>query len=154
MRVFCELSSGEYGQDLGGTKGNVTLMSYNGKYKVVRAVSELLVFNEQIQTAKQLIDECIKDWSQGSRSELVALVNDAFQTDKQGNVNIKRILSLRKFDIEDNRWKQAMTAISDSLFVAGSRVYLRVYERIEGTEEWSQIPLDIAGIAVKEDGDE
>lgn len=153
IKDFCELSASEYGKELGGIKGNVNLVSYDGRYKVNRAVSELFIFTEQLQTAKQLIDECIKDWSPGSRSEIRALVNDAFQTDKQGKVNIKRILSLRKFDFDDERWKKAMEAISDSLSVVGSRVYVRVYERIEGTEQWKQIPLDMASIEVDLESD-
>lgn len=146
VQAFCDLSAAEYDRDLGGTKGNVTLLSYDGRYKVSRAIGELFVFDERLQTAKQLIDECIRDWSEDSKPEMLVLINDSFQVDKQGNVNIKRILSLRKFAIDDSRWQQAMKAISDSLTVAGSRVYLRVYERIEGTEQWRQIPLDIAGV--------
>jgi len=101
--------------------------------------------------AKQLVDECIHDWSDDAAPELKALVNDAFQVDKKGNVDTKRILSLRKFDIQDPRWLKAMEAISDSLTVVGSRTYIRVYERIDDTDRWQQIPLDIAGVSVSKD---
>ena len=73
------------------------------------------------------------------------MVNDAFQVDRQGNVNAKRILSLRKFNIDEPRWQRAMAAIGDSLTVAGSREYVRVYERVSG-DRWEQIPLDVAGV--------
>ena len=146
VQAFVDLSAAEYGRELGGVKGNICLVSYDGRYKVVRAIAENLSFDERLQVAKSLIDECIHEWSGGSRPELQVLINDAFQVDKKGNVNSKRILSLRKFDIEDERWRKAMTAINDSLTVESSRSYLRVYERVGNTDQWKQIPLDLSGV--------
>lgn len=146
MAAFVELSAKEYDREMGGEKGNITLVSYDGKFKVCRAVAENLAFDERLQVAKGLVDECIQDWSGGSRPELLVLINDAFQVDRKGYVNTKRIMSLRKFAIEDPRWQKAMAAINDSLTVESSSVYLRVYERIEGTDKWRQLPLDLAGV--------
>jgi hypothetical protein len=146
IAAFCSLSAQEYDREMGGEKGNITLVSYDGKYKVCRAVAENLAFDERLQVAKELVDECITDWSGGSRPELLVLINDAFQVDRKGYVNTKRIMSLRKFNIDDPRWQKAMAAISDSLTVESSSVYLRVYERIEGTDKWQQLPLDLAGV--------
>jgi len=145
IEEFVRLSASEYEVELGGNKGNVTLMSFDGKYRIVRAIAENFIFDERLQAAKQLIDQCLNEWTAQSRPELRALVNDAFQVDRQGNVNTKRILSLRKFNIEDARWKLAMAAISDSLTVAGSRTYVRIHERVPGTDKWEMIPLDMAG---------
>ena len=71
------------------------------------------------------------------------LINDAFQVDKAGNINTKRVLGLRRLDIQDERWQQAMQAISDSLQVAGSKEYLRIYLR-KGDGSYRQIKLDVA----------
>ena len=146
IQSFVDLSAEQYQKELGGTKGNVTLLSFDGRYKVSRVVSETYVFDERLQVAKSLVDECLQEWSGDSRPELKMLINDAFQVDKLGQVNVKRIMSLRKFNIEDERWKKAMEAINDSLNVLESRVYLRVHERIGDTDQWKQIPLDIAGV--------
>lgn len=146
IEQFIALSASEYGIEMGGNKGNVTLMSYDGRYRVIRAIAEGLIFDERLQVAKELIDTCLNEWTAQSGPELKALVNDAFAVDRQGKVNARRILSLRKFNIEDDRWKRAMTAISDSLTVAGSRAYVRIYERVEGTDRWEQTPLDVAGV--------
>lgn len=146
IESFVELSAAEYDQTYGGTKGNINLVSYDGRYKIQRAVSDHFEFDERLQVAKELIDACISDWTDESRPEVQMLINDAFQVDKKGNVSTKRIMSLRKFNIEDERWTKAMAAINDSLTVVGSRVYLRVYERIEGTDQWKQIPLDLASV--------
>lgn len=146
IEQFIELSASEYDTSLGGNKGNVTLMSFDGRYRVMRAVAESFVFDERLQVAKDLIDQCLNEWTASSGPELKALVNDAFSVDRAGNVNAKRILSLRKFNIEDERWLRAMAAINDSLTVAGSREYVRIYERVQDTDRWEQIPLDVAGV--------
>ncbi|MCR6664561.1 MAG: DUF3164 family protein, partial [Methyloversatilis sp.] len=82
--VFLEMSAEEYGVKLGGNKGNVTLITFDGRFKVVRQVREALVFDERLQAAKALIDECLQEWTTGSRDEIKALINDAFQVNKEG----------------------------------------------------------------------
>lgn len=144
IQAFAELSAEKYGAKLGGKKGNLTLISFDGRYKVLRAISEQLAFDERLQAAKALIDACINEWATGSRDELRALINDAFQVDRAGKIDTARVLSLRRVDIKDERWKRAMEAISDSLQVAASRSYIRVYERVGNTEEYRQINLDLA----------
>ncbi len=142
--AFVALSAEKYDAKLGRTKGNLTLTSYDGKYKVLRQIQDRLVFDERLQVAKALVDECILEWSEGSRDEIRALVAHAFQTDKAGKVSVERVLGLRRVDINDPRWTEAMTAISDSVQVSSSRAYLRFYERIDGTDEYRPINLDLS----------
>ncbi|OWY39363.1 sulfate transporter [Xenophilus sp. AP218F] len=142
--AFIELSAERYGAKVGGEKGNVTLVSYDGRYKVLRAVQETLTFDEGLQAAKALIDECVHEWTSGARSELRALINDAFNVDKAGKISTGRILTLRRLDIEDDKWKRAMAALSDSIRVQCSKSYVRVYERVGDTDRYEAIPLDIA----------
>jgi hypothetical protein len=144
IHAFAELSAEKYGAKLGGKKGNISLVSFDGRYKVLRAISDQLVFDERLQAAKVLIDGCINEWSTGSRDELRALINDAFQVDRAGKIDTARVLSLRRIDIKDERWKKAMEAISDSLQVAATRSYIRVYERVGNTDDYKQITLDLA----------
>lgn len=146
IEAFIDLSAEKYDVKMGGQKGNVTLMSYDGRYKVQRAVSENIVFDERLQIAKELIDECIHKWTQGSNDNIRALVEHAFQTDKEGKINTARIFGLIKLDIKDEGWKNAMEAIKDSIQVAGSKTYIRVYERVGKSENYKAIPLDVAAI--------
>ena len=110
VAAFVALSAEQYGAKVGGNKGNLTITTYDGRYKVQRQVSETLVFDERLQAAKALIDECITEWTEGSRDEIRALINDAFQVDKEGRINTGRVLSLRRLKIDDERWRQAMLA--------------------------------------------
>ncbi|MFA5718577.1 MAG: DUF3164 family protein, partial [Desulfobulbaceae bacterium] len=107
-------------------------------------VSDQLDFNEKLQAAKSLIDECLREWTKDSRSEIRALIDQAFQVDKKGRINAKRILSLRQLKIDDPTWQRAMEAIADAVTVVGSRVYFRIYERDEHGN-YRQIPLDFSG---------
>ncbi|KZE34160.1 DUF3164 family protein [Crenobacter luteus] len=144
--AFVELSAERYSARLGGAKGNVSLVSFDGRYKVQRAIQDTLTFDEGLQAAKALIDECVHEWTEGARSEIRALINDAFNVDKEGNISTGRILSLRRLDIQDEKWQRAMDALNDSVRVQCSKSYIRVYERVGDTDQYRPIPLDIAGV--------
>lgn len=58
---FVELSAREYDTKIGGQKGNVSLLSFDGKYKVQMAVQDNIVFDERLQVTKSLIDECLNN---------------------------------------------------------------------------------------------
>lgn len=146
IAAFVELSAEQYGVTLGGKKGNLTLYSYDGAFKVQVAIAEHMVFDERLQAAKQLIDECIIAWSQGSRDEIKVLVQSAFQTDKEGKINTGRVLALRRLDIHDKKWQKAMQAIGESLQVVGSKEYVRFYERVGSGDQYQPISLDVAAV--------
>lgn len=146
INAFVELSAEAYGVKWGGKKGNITLYSFDGSIKIQIAIAEHVVFDERLQAAKQLIDECIKDWSQGSRAEIQVLVQSAFQTDKEGKINTGRVLALRRLEITDTKWQTAMRAIGESLQVVGSKEYVRFYERVGNTDQYRPISLDIAAV--------
>lgn len=146
IAAFVDLSAGEYGVHLGGHKGNVSLLSFDGRHKVIRAMAEAIVFDERLQAAKVLIDECLRDWTEGARSELRTLISDAFRVDQAGNIRTGSVLALRRLDITDERWQRAMQAIADAVQVVGSKAYVRVYERDDATGQYQPIGLDITGV--------
>lgn len=143
---FVALSLDQYGVKTGGNKGNVTLTSFDGKYKLVRQMQDHIVFGEQLMAAKVLIDECVHEWSAAANDNIKALVNHAFQTDKEGKINTSRVLGLRRLDITDPKWLNAMAAISDSMQTASSKPYVRFYTRCERTGEYLPIALDVAAV--------
>ncbi len=146
IAAFVQLSAEEYGVHLGGNKGNVSLLSFDGRYKVLRAISGDIVFDERLQAAKMLIDECLRDWTEGARAELRTLISDAFRVDQQGNIRTGNVLALRRLDITDPRWLRAMKAIGEAVQVVGSKSYIRVYERDDASGQYLPISLDIAGV--------
>ena len=144
--AFVDCSAERFQTKIGGAKGNLQLVSYDGRKKVVVAVSERISFDERLQVAKALIDECIHEWSEGSSPEIRTLVNDAFQVDKAGNVAAWRVLSLRRHNIDHPKWRRAMDAISESVQVDGTKSYIRVYRREKADGQWEMLPLDMAAI--------
>ncbi|SNT07133.1 DUF3164 family protein [Pseudomonas segetis] len=150
VRAFIEMSFEEYGAKVGGKKGNVTLLSFDGRYKLQIAVQDSISFDERLQAARSLIDECLAEWIEGARPEVVTLVNDAFRTDTKGEIRTARVLALRRLEIADERWQRAMTAIGEACQVTSSKEYLRIYERIGDTDQYRPVSLDIASIALPE----
>jgi hypothetical protein len=143
--TFVELSANQYGKSWGGKKGNITLSTFDGKYRLVIAMDDQIVFDERLQVAREIIGGCLDRWSDGARPEIRMLVNDAFQVDKTGKINTARVLGLRRLEIHDSDWQKAMRAITESIQVSGSKQYLRFYERNENGE-YRQIPLDVAAL--------
>lgn len=145
VQEFVDRSLAEYDVKYGRVKGNVTLVSYDGGYKIVRQMQETIVFDERLQAAKQLIDECVHRWAKGSNANIKALVQGAFQVDKAGLISTGRVLGLRSLEIDDEQWQAAMSAIQDSMQVASTKPYIRFYERNEAGE-YVAISLDVAGV--------
>jgi arginine deiminase len=146
IEALVELSAEQYGVKMGGKKGNITMLSFDGKYKVQRAMNEHLTFDERLQAAKVLIDECLNDWTADANVNVQTIINKAFEVDKEGNINTGRVLTLRRLDIQDERWLRAMAAISDSIQSVGSKAYIRIYEREADTDKYVPISLDIATV--------
>lgn len=146
IAAFVDLSANEYGVNVGGKKGNVTLHTFDGRFKIQRAMQDRIAFDERLQAAKALIDQCLTDWTEGASPEIRAIINRAFQTEKEGEVNTGAVLALRRLDINDERWLRAMEAIGEAVQVVGSRSYIRVYERVGDSDQYQPVSLDIAGV--------
>lgn len=138
---FVEVAAQEYGVSMGGTKGNVSLTSFDGRYKVLRAIDETIQFSEGLVVAREMIERCIQRWSDGANANLVALINKAFETDKAGNLSTARVLGLASVKIDDAEWRKAIDAIQQSVQVASTKSYVRFYER-NTLGQYIQIPLD------------
>ncbi len=52
IAAFVQLSAEQYEVNIGGAKGNLTLFSFDGKYKVVRQCQDSIRFDERLQAAK------------------------------------------------------------------------------------------------------
>lgn len=145
FQAFMDLSAENWNVVLGGEKGNVSLKSFDGRFEIVREVNEMLGFDERLHIAKAIVDECLVKWSAGLDGKIKTLIMGAFQVDSKGKVNTKRILGLRKYKFEDERWQQAMRAIDEAIVVTGSCTYFRFYAADE-QGKLGQVKLDFSGI--------
>lgn len=143
---FEALLAQEYDATIGGQKGNKTLMSFDGLFKVQVQVSDNVVFGPELQIAKALVDECLNEWAEGARDEIRAIVTRAFNTDKEGQINRAEIFMLLRLEIEDPRWQRAMKAIRDAMRVVGSKTYVRCYRRETFDGPWQAVSIDLAKV--------
>ena len=134
----------KYGAKGRGTKGNQTLTTVDGLKRLQVQVSDLVTFGPELQVAKELIDECLAEWTADSRAELRAIVDYAFQVDKEGQINRGRLLGLRRMEVADDRWQRGMKAIADSIRVTGSKQYVRFHDRPSHLAGWRHVSLDSA----------
>lgn len=145
IAAFVQLSAEQYEVNIGGKKGNITLFSFDGKYKIVRQIQDNIKFDERLQAAKGLIDQCINTWIEDSNDNIRMLINDAFSVDKEGKISTGKVLGLRRMDIKDPQWLKAMDAISDSIIVVDSKAYVRIYER-DDNGKYQPISLDFSNV--------
>lgn len=135
-----------YGIQMGGKKGNVSILSYDGQFKVVRSYAERISFTEEMEVAKQMVFDCVNTWSEGANNHLLAVINRVFSPNKNGQIRTADVLDLLRLEIDDPHWKSAMQAVKDSILVIGTAVYIRVYQRIANTDQYQPISLDLAGV--------
>lgn len=127
-------------------KGNITLENFSGTKRVEVRVSETLHFDEKIQVAKLKIDEYLRDVTKDSPPEIITLITKAFEVDKEGNIDAKKIFALKSYDIKDPRWIEAMEIIDDSKKIAYTKSYIRFYTRDSIEDIWKLIPIDMAAV--------
>jgi Protein of unknown function (DUF3164) len=145
MQAFFELIAEKDEVDVRESKALLELFSYDGKYKFIREFSERIEADARIQIARELILECLREWSEVAGPELKAIVEKKLQVNKKGKINVGEYLSLRRLKIDHPRWKQAMDAVSDSLVVVGTSTYYRMYVRDE-SGNYQQVCLDFSRI--------
>lgn len=144
LNGFQALLEQEYGARAGGAKGNVTFQTFDGLMKVQVQIADQISFGPQLQEAKKLIDECLREWGAESKAELRALVNRVFSVEKEGQINKAELFSLLRVEIEDPRWRRAMDAVRDAIRVTGTKEYVRFYRRDDPNAEWRSVKIDLA----------
>ena len=128
----------------GGRRGNVTLRSYDGRCRVQVQIQDRIALGPELQAARDLITECIADWTVDARAEVQALIQHAMEPDAEGRVSLAGVLQLRRLDIDDARWRGAQAAIGDAIRVVGTTRYLRAYVRCTPEGAWQAVPIDAA----------
>ena len=129
IETFMEIAAEEHGVTVGGKRGGLTLTTYDGRYKVSLVVNDRQSFTEGIFLAKEIIDGCIERWASGANANLKVLIDQAFQLNQSGRMDIRRVLALRKLDINDEEWNKAMNIISDAVQVDTTKTYFQIHKR-------------------------
>jgi len=145
ISAFLSLLREKYGaRSRGGKKGNMTFHSFDRLNKVTVRTQERLTFGPGLQIAKELIDECVADWTTDANPHLRTLIDRAFRVDQEGKLSVAAILDLGRIEIDDDRWRRAVQAISDSLRPIGSKLYILFYSRPSLDQGFVSIPISLA----------
>lgn len=139
------IASDRYGVQLGGKKGNVSVITYDGEFKVVRSFADRITFTEEMLAAKALVLECVQSWTDGANDHLVSVVQHYLSPGRNGQIRTADVLEMLRWEIDDDNWKQAMQAVKDSILICGTAVYVRVYQR-DSNDQYQQITLDLAAV--------
>ena len=145
--TFRQELAARYGARVGGTRGGLTLHSFDGKSRVQVSEADSLTFGPELESAKALIDECLHDWTRGGNENLTAVVNDAFHVGEGRKIRMDRVLGLRRLKIDDDRWARAMAAINDAVKTERSKLYIRFYRRERPEDQFVLLVLDLARVS-------
>lgn len=155
MLAAKELLFEDYGVKIGrGSKGSFRIRSYDGSCMVEISAQDRIVFGPELEIGKALIDCCIERWGEGANENLRLLIDDAFRVNKAGQIDTKRVLSLRKFDMRnpdgtpDEEWGRAMDAITKAIIVDTTALYPRLHRRDDATGKMELVNLDFSSVGV------
>lgn len=136
----------KYGVTIGGKKGNVTLSTFDGRYKIQRVFADRITFGVELEAAKALFTAYLDSVTAESNGEVRALIDAAFKTHSGGQLRTTDLLRLLRYDIKHPNWVSACEALRDSIVVTGNAVYVRVFERINDSDQYRPIPLNITDV--------
>lgn len=141
---FVDLILQQYDTKRGGKLGNVSLTSFDDKYRVELRIARLIQFDSDLLAAKQLSDQCLAEWSEESNAHLRTIVRSAFNVDKDGKVNQQALLALLRHEIDDPRWQAAMQALRDAIKVRVTKEHLYFFMRPAPGEEFVAVTVNLA----------
>lgn len=126
-------------------KGNTDLFSFDAQKKVSVNVNETIEFGPELQLAKKKIDSCLSKWTEGGNDNIRAIINDAFNVDSKGKLPKYRILSLARYNIKDDDWKEAIEIINKAITVTKSKQYINIYMTDE-TGSFKPVSLNFSSL--------
>ncbi|WP_062105677.1 DUF3164 family protein [Gluconobacter albidus] len=145
--AYIDLVLESYGARLGGTRGGLRIEAIDGVRKVEVSVMDYQSVTAAIEAARVLMNEILDDLVGDASDDLRAIVGNAFaRNSKTGKISTERVLSLRQLNLSHPKWPLAKDAISDAVTTAGSRRYIRFYERDRPDVSWKQIDLNFSSL--------
>ena len=130
------------------TKGNFSWFNFNRSIKIEVSISEPIKFDDlTIQAAKQKFDVFF-DGNVTSKNDYVKpMILDAFQTQRSGNLDTGKILSLIRHErkINDPLFSEAVSLIQESIRRPKSKTYYRVWLKDE-TGAYKNVELNLSSL--------
>jgi len=142
VREYLDSVADEYDETW---QGNARIRNFSHTLEVEINIAKILTFDETLYVAKAKIDKCITFWAEGSRTEVIALVNQAFQVNQKGQLDVKMLLKLPKIESSNPDWTEAMEIIKNSVVVQSTRQYMNFRAKREDGS-WETIVLNFSAV--------
>ena len=131
-----------------GAKGNFSARSFDGLIQVSIRQQYNIRLDERVIHARELMLEYVSsvlDRVDGvDVSALRLLVMEAFKANSQGFLSTGRVLSLRRMEVNNEKWREAKMILQEALKPEKGKQYL-ICERRKTTQgDFKSIRLDIA----------
>lgn len=126
-------------------KGNVQFVSLNGLIKVQRTVDNRIEINAISEVARQLIEQYKQTIEKDAGDDARAWIDTTFEG-KDGQLSVSKVVDFMNKDIDHPLYRQAVEALRKSLFINGSKAYLRFYYREKSDDQWTALPLQFSSI--------
>jgi len=129
-------------------KGNFTIKSRDGKFKIEYSRQVLGDFDERSNEAVNLISEFVSERYQQdapTRKLVVSLLER-----KNGQLDIKMVQKLYAMENEfsDEKWLKGLQLLKDSWQSGDSKEYVRFWQK-DSANGWKAIKLDFASLGVE-----
>jgi len=126
-------------------KGNVQFTSIDGLLKVKRQIDDRIEANCISEAARQFIAQYQAVVKEGSSKDAEQWIETTFEN-KNGGLSVAKIFEFMNKDIDHPLYRQAVDALRKSLFVSGTKAYLRFYFRETTDDEWKTLPLQFSSV--------
>lgn len=144
LGAFDALIAQEYGVETGGEKGNRSYTSYDGLWKIEVRVQPRIGYSSEMQSAKALFDVCMREWSADTPPELRSIVTNAFDVDREGQINRTNVHILLSVESDDPRFREGQRALRDAEYTISSKEYVRFSMRPDFRSKWQTVTIDLA----------
>ncbi|MBK5213400.1 MAG: DUF3164 family protein [Flavobacteriaceae bacterium] len=111
------------------TKGNFSWFNFNRSIKVEITVNEPIQFDDMtITAAKAKFDEFLNDNITSKNEFVKAMIIDAFETQRNGQLDTKAVMKITRYEkrINDTKFSEAVDLINSSIRRPKSKSYFRV----------------------------
>lgn len=122
-----------------GNGDNVSMFSFDGKYKITYKTAKLKTLGPEHDAARQLARDYYNSQKDKLPHDVLIAVQDFFVND----ASIANTISFIGKDFQDETLRKAQEAAKESLLIIGSKSYFNFYERDE-QGEYQQVHLNFS----------
>lgn len=127
----------------------INITSIDQRFRVDISFATYMVADEFVQVARAKMSEIIARElavSSGISSFISAVFNKAFQVDKQGRMDVKKLFELAKYEApEVEGWDEARQLLIHSISNSRGKKYIRFYYR-DAADKWVLVPLQFSDL--------